>query len=62
MFQYREVLARLRAGDTDREVARSGQMGRQKVAGFRAVAAGQGWLLPQVALPEEQAIAAVLGT
>ena len=26
MFQYRQVLARLRAGDTDREVSRCGLM------------------------------------
>lgn len=61
MFPYREVLARLRAGDTDREVARSGLMGRQKVASFRAVAAGQGWLAPDRALPDESEIGQVLG-
>src|SRR3990170_2026813 len=61
MFQYRQVLARLRAGDTDREVARTGQMGRQKVAWFRTMAAGQGWLALDVALPDEAAIAQALG-
>ena len=30
MFQYRQVLVRLRAGDTVREIARSGLMGRDK--------------------------------
>lgn len=61
MFQYREVLARLRAGDTDREVARGGLMGRQKVAAFRAVSHAQGWLCPERALPDEAALAEVLG-
>ena len=30
MFQYRQVLVRLRAGDSLRDVARSGLMGRDK--------------------------------
>jgi hypothetical protein len=30
MFQYRQVLARLRAGDSERDIARSKLMGRQK--------------------------------
>ena len=38
MFQYRQVLVRLRQGDSDREIARSGLMGRPKVALFRALA------------------------
>lgn len=61
MFQYRQVLARLRAGDTDRELCRCGLMGREKVAAFRAVAVEQGWLAPDRPLPEEGELAAVLG-
>lgn len=61
MFQYRQVLARLRAGDTDRELARSGLMGREKAAVFRAMVAAQGWLAPDRALPEEAELAALLG-
>lgn len=38
MFHYRQVLARLRAGDSERDVARSGSMGRQKVAALRELA------------------------
>ena len=33
MFQYRQVLLRPRQGDTDRQIARSGLMGRRKLAG-----------------------------
>lgn len=29
MFQYRQVLVRLRAGDSERDIARSGHMGRE---------------------------------
>ena len=36
MFQYRQVLVRLRAGDTVREIARSGLMGRDKLGELRA--------------------------
>ena len=32
MFQYRQVLVRLRAGDSVREIARAGLMGRNKLA------------------------------
>ena len=38
MFQYRQVLVRMRRGDSDRDIARSRLMGRRKVAGFRALA------------------------
>jgi hypothetical protein len=44
MFQYRQVLVRLRAGDTVREIARSGLMGRDKLGELHAVAQSQGWL------------------
>ena len=37
MFQYRQVLVRLRAGDTTREIARSGLMGRDKAGELREV-------------------------
>jgi hypothetical protein len=32
MFQYRQVLLRLRQGDSDRDIARAGLMGRNRVA------------------------------
>ena len=47
MFQYRQVLVRLRQGDSDRDIARSRLMGRPKVAAFRGLAATQGWLAPE---------------
>ena len=61
MFQYRQVLLRLRQGDSDRDIARSGLMGRPKVALFRALADARGWLKAEVPLPDDAAIAAVLG-
>lgn len=44
MYQYRQVLLRLRQGDSDRDIARSRLMGRRKVKGVRAVAEREGWL------------------
>jgi transposase len=61
MFQYRQVLVRLRAGDTVREIARSGLMGRDKLSSLRELAQQQGWLDDGVALPDDEAIAAALG-
>ena len=61
MFQYRQVLVRLRQGDTERDIARARLMGRRKIAAFRALAAAQGWLEREAPLPEDEAIAAVLG-
>jgi transposase len=61
MFQYRQVLARLREGDSDRAIDHSGLMGREKVAAFRALARAQGWLELTAAFPDDPQIAAVVG-
>ena len=37
MFQYRQVLTRMRLGESDRVIARSGLMGRQKACALREV-------------------------
>ena len=44
MYQYRQVLVRMRQGDSDREIARARLMGRPKAAAVRAVALDHGWL------------------
>jgi len=61
MFQYRQVLVRLRQGDSDRNVARSPLMGRPKVVVLRAVAISQGWLTLEAPLPDDATIAALIG-
>jgi hypothetical protein len=58
MFQYRQVLARLRQGDSDRDIARSRLMGRRKVMALRQLASRQGWLSPEAPLPDDATIAA----
>lgn len=61
MYQYRQVLVRMRQGDTDREIARAGLMGRAKAARLRALAARQGWLAPEAGLPEDAVLTALVG-
>ena len=51
MFEYRQVLTRMRLGDTDRAIARVGLMGRRKVARLRRTAEAAGWLDVATPLP-----------
>ena len=60
MFQFRQVLVRLRAGDTAREVARAGLLGRDKAGELVKVARERGWLEAGTELPDDAAIAEAL--
>lgn len=60
MFQYRQVLVRLRQGDSDRDIARSRLMGRKKVGKLRERAEQLGWLDPAQPLPDDAALASAL--
>ena len=57
MYQYRQVLLRMRQGDSDREIARSRLMGRPKACAVRALADARGWLDPAAPLPDDEALA-----
>ncbi|HPI62330.1 hypothetical protein [Zoogloea sp.] len=59
MHEYRQALMRLRQGDSEREIARSGLMGRAKAARFRELACEKGWLELTRPLPADAEIAAV---
>lgn len=61
MYEYRQVLVRMRLGETDRAIARAGLMGRRKVGELRALAAAEGWLEPRSALPEDAVLAERIG-
>jgi hypothetical protein len=61
MHHFRQVLVRLRQGDSDRDIARSGLMGRPKAAAFRGLAVAHGWLDPATVLPDDAALAAAVG-
>lgn len=60
MHQYRHVLVQMRLGETDRQIARAGLMGRRKAAQLRRQAAALGWLDLARPLPASEALAAQL--
>lgn len=62
MYQYRQVLLRMRQGDSDREIARSRLMGRPKCAALRTLATGRGWLDPAIPLPDDETLAAAFAS
>lgn len=57
MYQYRQIIVRLRLGETDRAIARSGLAGRSKVKAIHQLALAEGWLDPNQALPEDSVLA-----
>lgn len=60
MHHYRQALMRMRQGESDRDISRSGLMGRRTAAALRAQASERGWLDAATALPGDEAIAGVL--
>lgn len=60
MFEYRNIIVRMRLGDSDRALAKAGLIGRPKAKAFRAIAIAQGWLHPDTPLPDASGLAAVL--
>lgn len=52
MYQLRNILVRMRRGESDRSLARLGLIGRDKSRQLRRLASNQGWLDPNVSLPE----------
>lgn len=59
VFHYRQVLTRMRQGDSDRDIARSKTTGRKKIAQVRETAQQQGWLDPGTPLPDDARLAAI---
>ncbi|HYQ90930.1 MAG TPA: IS21 family transposase, partial [Candidatus Competibacteraceae bacterium] len=57
-YLYRPSLGRRRQGASDREIARSGILGRRKIAKVRAVAAACGWLALDSPVPDEAVLSA----
>ena len=60
MYQYRQVITRMRLGESDCANPRSGLMGRQKACAFREVAVREGWLETSSVLPDDATLAQVL--
>ena len=61
MFDYRQVLTRMRVGDTDRAIARAGLVGRRKLARLRHTAEAARWLDVATPLPGDPELAVHLG-
>lgn len=57
MFQYQQILFHMRSGESDRDLARSGVVGRRKAGEVRKEAIAQGWLDPARPLPSEAELA-----
>ncbi len=62
MHETRDVIVRMRLGETDRQIARDGLMGRSKSSRLRSLASEQGWLKPGADLPANEVIAELLQT
>lgn len=54
MYQYRQVLVRMRLGESDRQIDASGLMGRRKAGQLRKRAMRLGWLDTENTLPTDQ--------
>jgi transposase len=61
MYEYRQVVLRMRLGETDRALAKTGLMGRRKLGEVRRVAESAGWLDPARPLPDDSTLAGSLG-
>ena len=57
MYEYHQALVRMRLGESDRQIAKTGLMGRRKLAQVREIAEKQGWLVAEVSLPSDAALA-----
>src|SRR5574341_1700210 len=61
MSHYQQALLRMRQGDSNRDIAKSGLMGRKKLARLRGLAQARGWLEAGKAPPDEAALAEAFG-
>jgi hypothetical protein len=60
MHTYRHILVRMRQGESDRQLAKDGIIGRNKAAELRNKARQQGLLAPDKPLPDDEQLAAIL--
>ena len=57
MFEVRQMIHRLRMGESIRQVALAQRVGRPTVKAIHSVALAQGWLDPTAALPDDAVLA-----
>jgi len=60
MHEYRQIIVRMRLGETNRAISRSGCASRNKLRAVRQVAIEQGWLDPHRELPDNDTLAQFL--
>jgi hypothetical protein len=60
MYEYRQVIQRMRLGQSDRAIAKDGIVSRMKAKTIRALAVVSGWLSSERPLPENGEIAKVV--
>jgi hypothetical protein len=58
MYEYRQVIHRMRMGESDRTIARTKLAGRIKCGQIRATAGQQGWLDKGLPLPDDEVLVA----
>lgn len=61
MFEYKEVIHRLRQGQSARAIAKAGVIGRKKAQWLAQIAQEQGWLRTDTDLPDAALIAKAIG-
>src|SRR5574344_1681073 len=59
MYDYRQIIHRIRMGQTDREIARTKIIGRAKCSQIRAIARDKGWISNDSPLPDDAALSDV---
>lgn len=60
VFEIRNVIVRMRLGDSDRKIAKAGVVGRLKAKEIRQVAAERGWLQIECEIPDDRVLSAAL--
>lgn len=60
MHEYRYILARMRLGESDRQLAKADIIGRNKASALRKMARHHGWLDHNSPLPDDEQLAEVL--
>ena len=59
IYEYRQIIARMRLGDSDPRIAKAGLMGRKKTSKLREIALAQGWIEKEHPLPDDSILATV---
>lgn len=57
MFEIRQIIQRLRSGESLRQIARSQRVGRATVKSIHTIACAQLWLTPSVEIPDDTMLA-----